>query len=97
MSSPSKVTESEILADVIAANRGDLSPEVAKTVLKWKFRADAVRRINRLAARNRKGTINDAEREQLQRYMRVGSLINLIQAKARLSLGSPTMAARSLR
>jgi len=88
MSSPSKVTESDILADVIAANRGDLSPEVAKTVLKWKFRANTVRRINRLAERNRKGTISDTEREQLQRYLRLGSLINLIQAKARLSLQS---------
>jgi hypothetical protein len=88
MSSSSKVTESDILADVIAANRGDLSPEVAKIVLKWKFRANTVRRINRLAERNRKGTISDTEREQLQRYLRVGSLINLIQAKARLSLQS---------
>jgi hypothetical protein len=81
-------TESDILSDVIAANRGDLSPAVAQSVLKWKFRAAAVRRINQLADRNRKGTITDAEREQLQRYLRVGSLINLIQAKARLSLQS---------
>jgi hypothetical protein len=88
MASPSKITESDILADVIVANRGDLSPEVAKTVLKWKFRADTVRRINRLAERNRKGTISDTDREQLERYLRVGSLINLIQAKARLSLSS---------
>jgi hypothetical protein len=88
MSSPTKVTESDILADVIAADRGDLSPDVAKTVLKWKFRANTVRQINRLAERNRKGTISDTEREQLQRYLRVGSLINLIQAKARLSLRS---------
>jgi hypothetical protein len=81
-------TESDILSDVIAANRGDLNPEVAKSVLKWKFTARTVRRIDQLAERNRKGTITDAEREQLQRYLRVGSLINLIQAKARLSLQS---------
>ena len=82
------ITESDILSDVIASKRGDLNPEVAKSVLKWKFTARAVRRMNHLAERNRKGTITDAEREQLQRYLRVGSLINLIQAKARLSLQS---------
>jgi|HubBroStandDraft_6_1064221.scaffolds.fasta_scaffold57017_2 hypothetical protein len=88
MANSTNTTESDILSDVIAANRGDLSPEVAKSVLKWKFKAAAVRRINKLADRNRKGTITDAEREQLQRYLRVGSLVNLIQAKARLSLQS---------
>jgi len=88
MANSTNTTESDILSDVIAANRGDLSPEVAKSVLKWKFKAAAVRRINKIADRNRKGTITDAEREQLQRYLRVGSLVNLIQAKARLSLQS---------
>jgi hypothetical protein len=81
-------TESDILSDVIAANRGDFTPDVAKSVLKWKFKAVAVRRMNTLAEKNRQGTITEAEREQLQRYLRVGSLINLIQAKARLSLQS---------
>jgi hypothetical protein len=88
MANSLNATESDILSDVIAANRGDLSPAVARSVLKWKFKAAAVRRINQLADRNRKGTNTDAEREQLQRYLRVGSLINLIQAKARLSLQS---------
>jgi hypothetical protein len=88
MSESLNATESDILSEVIAAHRGDLSPEVARSVLKWKFKAVAVRRINQLAVRNRTGTITDADREQLQRYLRVGSLVNLIQAKARLSLSS---------
>jgi hypothetical protein len=80
------LSESDILADVLAADHGDLRPDVARAVLKWKFSAGAVRRINRLADRNRKGTISETEKEDLQSYLRVGSLVNLIQAKARLSL-----------
>ena len=39
-----------------------------------------------LADRNNKGTISDTEQEELDKYLRVGSFINLVQAKARLSL-----------
>lgn len=82
------ITESEILADVIAPNNGDLTPEVAQSVLRWKFTEDAVARMNDLANRNNKGTITPQERQDLEKYLRVGSLINILQAKARLSLKS---------
>ena len=80
------MTEADILADVLTASEGDLSPEVARSVLRWKFSRQATSHINKLAARNMKGSISTAEREELERYVRVGSLINLLQAKARLSL-----------
>ena len=80
------ITESEILADVIAPDAGDLTPEVARSVLKWKFTDRAVERMNELADRNNKGIITAGERQDLEKYLRVGSLINLVQAKARLSL-----------
>jgi len=80
------VTEADILKDVIAADQGDLTPEVARSVLRWKFTDRAVIRMNDLASRNNKGTITACEREELDKYLRVGSFINLVQAKARLSL-----------
>ena len=88
MAQTSSITESEILAEAIAVDRGDLPAEVAESVLKWKFTDRAVSRINELAERNNQGRITDAERDELERYLRVGSFINLIQAKARLSLRS---------
>ena len=72
--------------DVIACDRGDFPPEVARSVLEWRFTDRAVDRMNALAERNNKGTISDAERAELEKYLRVGSFINLVQAKARLSL-----------
>ena len=44
--------------------------------------------MNFLAERNRKGTIEEAQGEELERYLRVGQMVNLMQAKARLSLNS---------
>jgi hypothetical protein len=82
------ITESEILADVIAPDNGDLTPEVAQSVLRWRFTEGAVARMNDLADRNSKGTITLEERQDLEKYLRVGSLINILQAKARLSLNS---------
>lgn len=82
----SLVTESDILADVIAADAGDLSPEVAREVLGWRFSDRASRHMSQLADRSNKGVITDSEAALLERYLRVGSLVNLLQAKARLSL-----------
>lgn len=88
MSNTPILTESDILADVMAAGEGDLSPEAARSVLNWKFSPDATSRISELAERNRQGTITAQERLDLEKYLRVGNLINILQAKARLSLKS---------
>ncbi|MCC7423895.1 MAG: hypothetical protein IT428_26830 [Planctomycetaceae bacterium] len=79
-------SESEILADVLAPDRGDLTPDVARTMLRWRFSDVAIKRMNDLAARNREGQLTSEELDQLDRFLRVGSFVNLLQAKARLSL-----------
>lgn len=88
MGETSSLTESEILADVIAPDQGDLAAEVAQSVLRWKFTDRALARMNDLADRNNNGTITAQERQDLEKYLRVGNLVNLLQAKARLSLNS---------
>jgi hypothetical protein len=85
---PVDVTEADILAGVLDANQGDLPPEVARSLLRWKFSRTATSRINRLSRANQRGVATAAEREELERYLRVGSLLNLVQAKARLSLSA---------
>jgi hypothetical protein len=84
--SKTAVTEADLIAEIIAPEQGDLPPDVARVVLRWRFRPRAARRMSTLAERNRRGTISDVERDELERYLRVGSFINLVQAKARLSL-----------
>ena len=86
MANPTTISEADILSDVIGANEGDLSPEAARAILRWRFNDRAIARINDLADRNNKGVLSHTEEDELQRYLRVGALVNLVQAKARLSL-----------
>ena len=80
------MTEIEILSDVLQVRNGDLPPDVARSILEWKFSPKAVARMNRLATRNSEGTLTDLERDELDRFLRIGSLINIAQAQARRSL-----------
>lgn len=86
MAETATFTEADILSDVIVPEKGDMTHEAARSVLKWKFTDRALRRIDRLADRSRKGTISEGQRHELEMFQRVGSLLNLIQAKARCSL-----------
>jgi len=89
MSQTSTITEVDIMSDVIAPERGDLPPDVAASILRWKFTDRAIARMPELAARNNRGSITQPEREELDKYLRVGSFINVVQAKARVSLRRP--------
>jgi hypothetical protein len=86
MPASAAATEFDILAEVIGDDRGDFPPELARAILRWRFAKRSAARMTRLAARNRQGTIIDPECEELDRYLRVGGLVNLLQAKARLSI-----------
>ena len=86
MSGSPTITEFDILCDVISPKRANLPPEVARSILTWKFSAKSAAKMNKLADRNRRGKITEQEREELERFLRVGSLVNLAQAKARQSL-----------
>ncbi len=86
MSQAATLTEMDILSDAIAPNEGDLTPSVAETMLQWKFSDRAIVKMNELASKNREGKLSLEEQRELDNFMRVGSLINLVQAKARLSL-----------
>ncbi|MEX0701073.1 MAG: hypothetical protein WD069_03170 [Planctomycetales bacterium] len=54
---------------------------MARSVLQWKFSDGAASRMEDLADRNNKGLLSPAEQDELDRYLRVGSLVNLLQAK----------------
>lgn len=86
MSEVSAVTEADILADAIAPDRADMPVEAARSVLDWKFSDSATQHMRKLLDRNNKGVLTPAEELELDRYRRVGLLLDLVQAKARVSL-----------
>jgi hypothetical protein len=86
VSTSSAVTEADILAEIIAPDKPGLDPEAARAILRLQFNNHARERIRQLLDANNRGNISDAEQAELQKYLRVGQFIDLMQAKARLSL-----------
>jgi hypothetical protein len=79
------IADSEIFARAIAANDA-LPPEIARSVLEWKIPPKDLRKVSKLQEKNNQGTITPAEHRELASYVRVGELLAVLHARARLSL-----------
>lgn len=86
MRSTETVTEADILAKVVAPDRADLTPDAARSFLAMRFDGKTTKEIRRYLQKNNRGTITAEERIALEKYLRVGQFLDLLQAKARLSL-----------
>jgi uncharacterized protein YggL (DUF469 family) len=78
--------DATILSRVIDPQRAGLSSEVAHSMLKWEFDGSDRRRMAELAEKAREGTLDEHEQELIDGFVRVGNLISLIHAQAKLSL-----------
>lgn len=74
------------MSHVVGPNDGNLPPDAAQAILNLRFDDALTQRMNQLAEKNRQDTLTDTERNELESYLRVGQLLNLLQAKAHLSL-----------
>ncbi|MEX0643647.1 MAG: hypothetical protein WD468_13165 [Pirellulales bacterium] len=83
---PTEITEADILSEIVAPDQPTLSEASAREILALRFNQQAVDRMNGLAEKNRRGSLVEPERALLEKYQRVGNFLNLLQAKARLSL-----------
>ena len=77
------LTEAHILEQVVMSDQPGMSPESARAILDLRFDSSALARMNELAEKNRQGTLAEPEREEMDKYLRVGNFLNLMQAKAR--------------
>ena len=80
------LTEADIFDEVIEPNRSTFSPQVAEEFLSLRFNETATERIRDLLLKNNAGTISEVEKATLDNYRRVGEFLDLLQAKARVSL-----------
>lgn len=86
----STVTEADIFAQAVTPPDGNMSRESAETILKWRFPQTAHDEMRELLQKNSDDTITPAERDVLDRYLRVGQMIDILQAQARLVLTDET-------
>jgi hypothetical protein len=84
-------TEAAILARLIQA-RDSRSREVAEYLLSIDFDAGDLERMNRLGERAREGNLTAEETAELDSYLHVGSLLSILQSKARRLLKSESPA-----
>jgi hypothetical protein len=80
------LSEVDILDEMVSPDGGAFPPEGAKALLALQFTPRAVSRMNELAEKNRLDTLSSVEKEEMEKYMRVGNFLSVIKAKARLSL-----------
>jgi hypothetical protein len=85
-------TEAAILTRVIHPGRADLPEEAAEAVLKL-FSLDQgdSDRLHDLLVRNQDDALTPAEKDELEAYLRVSMMIDLMHAKARYSLKKVTL------
>ncbi|MDA1055730.1 MAG: hypothetical protein O3C40_35495 [Planctomycetota bacterium] len=86
MSTEPTLTEADILTEVVEPNRATLSPQLAEELLSLHFNEKATNQIRELLQKNNSGSITPAEKATLEKYLRVGEFLDLMQAKARLTL-----------
>jgi hypothetical protein len=80
------LSEADILSKVVAPNKANLNAEAAHAFLAFRFDAATNRRIQLLLEKNNRGTISAPESLRLEKYLRVGQFLDLLHAKAKLSL-----------
>jgi len=85
--------EAAILGRMLKPERGDLSPEAARSLLRLEFDPDDRSRMHELALRAQAGSLTDAEESELENYRRIGRLLELMRSKARRSLARAGLAA----
>ena len=85
-------TETAILSRAIKPAKASLTPEAARSILDIRLaNADAARR-DELADKAREGTLTTEELNHLERYRHVGRILELMKAKARISLQKAKLA-----
>lgn len=86
MASHATITEADILDRIVCPQVADLHPEAARSFLQFTFDRETTQHIRQLLRKNNRGTISTDERLMLEKYLRVGQFLDLLHAKAKLSI-----------
>jgi hypothetical protein len=85
-SSAVETFDTAILTRAISLAHKSLSRDLAEEILEWDFPPEDKQRMAELSAKARAGELSADEEAQIDSYVRVGHIINLMQAKARLAI-----------
>jgi hypothetical protein len=76
-------TEAAILARIIQTDERVLTPDAARYLLSMRLPSGDEDRVNELSAKARAGSLTEAEGQELDSYLHIGSLLAVMQSTAR--------------
>jgi hypothetical protein len=76
-------TEAAILARIIQTDERELTPDAARYLLSMRLPSSDEDRVNELSEKARQDSLTEAERQELDSYLHIGSLLAVMQSKAR--------------
>jgi hypothetical protein len=79
-------SELAILSRILEPEEPTLSPDAARSLLSLDFRPQDRARMQELAAKARDGTLSPEEHLEIDNYEKVGHVLSLMKAKAKVSL-----------
>jgi hypothetical protein len=79
-------TEAAILCRMVRPQQDDLAAAEAQALLRVDFDRQDLDRLHELVTKNQDDAMTPAEKDELESYLRVSCFIDLMRAKARLSL-----------
>ena len=86
MSSSPRNDEASILSRAIDPDSGTWAPDIARGILSLTLSLSDRDRMNELAAKSRDGSLGADEQLEIESYRQACRLLDLMKAKARLSL-----------
>ena len=85
-------TPGAIWTRLLKPDHADMAPEAARFFLNLSFDQRDLNRMEELAARNQEGKLTPEEHDELMNYRQVGLELDLLRAKALLTLKQRTPA-----
>lgn len=79
-------TLSELLVRVIEPEKQELSQELAEFLARLQFPPQDQQRLKELAEKQRQGTLSEVEEAEMDGYIQVADLVEVLKAKALTSL-----------
>ena len=89
-SATAPLTEGEILSHAIETIGQTHWHQLAHVLSKLTLPDRDLDRVDRLLEKRRTDTITDAQRAELEKYLRVGNFLDLMRARALRELGRPS-------
>ena len=86
MSSASPLLDADVFAEVVGSDETEFDADMARALLRLKFSEAQNDRMWELADKANRGTLSEEERGRMESFRRVGNLLALLQARARLVL-----------